>query len=182
VILGLAAAAAGWSLVAGNGSTTRSTTSAGVSWPASTVDVAEAAGAVPSKSAQMVCASEAAKDIASAVRAKTIDPLTATWVDHVYSCRYVYAQGVMVVSVKELADQAETTAYFALLRGQLEELQGLGQGSFVTSNGSFVVREDDKVLVVDPSGLPAQFGSPVRPPEDVATAVGLTLLGCWTGG
>jgi hypothetical protein len=51
----------------------------------------------------------------------------------------------------------------------------------VTNNGSFVVRKDYKVLLVDTSGLPAQFGSPARQHAEEGTDVGFVLLGCWTG-
>jgi hypothetical protein len=69
-----------------------------------------------------------------------------------------------------------------LVRVGSHVLAGVAQGAFVAKNGSFVVRKDYKVLVVDPTGLPAQFGSPVRQPADVGIDIGTLLLGCWTGG
>ena len=90
----------------------------------------------------------------------------------------------MVLSVKELSNQAETSAYFASLRrqlGQHERLHGMGQGAFVTSDGSLVLWKDYKVLLVDTSGLPARFGSESQPRAQIAIGVGLTVLGCWTG-
>ena len=80
-----------------------------------------------------------------------------------YSCRYVYTSGVLTLSVKELADKAETDAYFASLAtklGKTENIKGLGQGAFTTKNLSAVVRKDYKVLTVDISGCPPQFGTP----------------------
>jgi hypothetical protein len=145
--------------------------------------VLERAGATPSKSAQMVCEPEAAGDIASAIGAAPVQPLSPSWADHLYSCRYVYRDGVMTLSVKELSNRAETDAYFTALRktlGQSERLT-LGQGSFITNNGSVVVRKDYKVLLVDASGLPDQFGAPPATRSNVAVGVGLTVLGCWTG-
>jgi hypothetical protein len=44
-----------------------------------------------------------------------------------------------------------------------------------------VVRKDWKVLVVDSSGLPAQFGVPPTSSGDVAVTVGDVILGCWAG-
>jgi hypothetical protein len=44
-----------------------------------------------------------------------------------------------------------------------------------------VLGKEDKVLVVDTSGLPAEFGSPSRPRAEIGTGVGITVLGCWTG-
>jgi hypothetical protein len=131
----------------------------------------------------MVCESEAAGDIASALGVAPAQPLSPTWADHTFACRYVYPDGVMTLSVKELSSRAETDAYFASLRrslGQSERLT-LGQGSFVTNNGSVVVRKDYKVLLVDTSGLPDQFGAPIRGRSNVAVGVGVTVLGCWTG-
>ena len=42
----------------------------------------------------------------------------------------------------------------------MRDLESLGQGAFQTTNGSVVVRKDWKVLLVDDTGLPAQFGTP----------------------
>ena len=68
----------------------------------------------------------------------------------------------MALSVKELSSWAQTYAYFDARHptGQARTLQGLGQGAFQTTDGSVVVRKDWKVLLVDSSGLPAQFGVP----------------------
>ncbi len=115
---------------------------------------------------------------------KTAAPLSPTWVDHLYSCRYVYANGSMVLSVKELSNASETTAYFEGLGSQLGNtgpLTGLGQGAFTTRNGSVVARKDYKVLLVDVSGLPAQFGVPATSSADVAISVADTIMGCWSG-
>jgi hypothetical protein len=90
----------------------------------------------------------------------------------------------MVLSVKELSSERETSAYFASLHrmlGQHEQLSGVGQGAFATKDGSLVLRKDYKVLVVDTSGLPDNFGSPPQPRKQIAVGVGITVLGCWTG-
>ena len=58
---------------------------------------------------------------------------------------------------------------------------GLGQGAFVTTNGSVVVRKDYKVLLVDTSGLPDRFGPFSANRAKTAIDVGVTVLGCWTG-
>jgi hypothetical protein len=148
-----------------------------------TTGVLEKAGPTPSKSAQMVCQAEAAGDIASALGVAPVQPLSPAWADHLYSCRYVYPDGFMTLSVKELTDRGETDAYVASLRrslGQSEQLT-LGEGGFVTNSGSVVVRKDYKVLLVDTSGLPEQFGAPLRARSNVAVGVGVTVLGCWTG-
>jgi len=132
----------------------------------------------------MVCGAEAANDIASVVGTKPIEPLTPTWVDHLYSCRYIYLNGTMVLSVKELANATQTGAYFNALHrqlGQRQWLKDVAQGAFLTPNGSEVVRKDYKVLLVDTSGLPAHIGHPPATRSNIAVGVGLTVLGCWTG-
>jgi len=149
-----------------------------------TVHVAVPAGPNPSTSARMVCAPGAQRELAGALGVSTVAPITPTWVDHVYSCRYVYADGVITLSVKELSNRAQTTAYYRGLGARLGDtgsLSGLGQGAFTTTNGSAVVRKDYKVLLVDVSGLPAQFGVPPTSAADIAVTVSDVILGCWTG-
>jgi hypothetical protein len=148
--------------------------------------VANVASANPSKSAKMICEEEAQQDIAdSAIGFDIVQPLKATWKDHVYSCDYVYKNGAtMTLSVKELSSKEETDAYYKELEQKLgnKALQyGLGQGAFVTDNGSVVVRKDYKVLLVDVSKLPAQFGDPPDTRSNDAINVGVTIMGCWTG-
>jgi hypothetical protein len=132
----------------------------------------------------MVCAPEAQKDLASALGATTTAVSEPTWADHFYSCQYMYADGTMALSVKELSNKAETTAYFKSLRVQFgvsERLPGVAQGAFVTTNGSLVLRKDYKVLLVDTSRLAVPFGAGFKTQGQVAVGVGVTLLGCWTG-
>ena len=91
------------------------------------------AGKSPSAIARMVCAKEAAGEIAQVVGAKA--SVTApTWADHLYSCGYHYREGTMVLSVKELSSWTQTYAYFDELAGTLHKtapVKGLGQGAFV---------------------------------------------------
>ena len=164
---------------------TGSSSTSSTSTPARTVrHVAEPAGPTPSPSAQMVCAPEAQRELATALGVAASTVTTPTWVDHLYSCRYVYASGVMPVSVKELSSRAETAAYFTALQaryGLSEHLKGVAQGAFVTANGSLVLRKDYKVLFVDTSALTVPFGSGFKTRSQVSVGVGLTVLGCWTG-
>jgi len=141
------------------------------------------AGRNPSVISQMVCRPKAQREIAQVlgVRARVSRP---TWVDHLYSCRYQYSDGDFALSVKELSSWAQTKAYFAGLGKQLGDTQsvtGLGQGAFETKDGSLVVRKDYKVLLVDISGLPAQFGKPPTSASDVGNTIGDLILGCWSG-
>ncbi len=145
---------------------------------------AEPAGPNPSRSAQMVCAEEAQKDIAQALGITPTQVTTPTWVDHVYSCQYVYPNAVITLSVKELSSAAETRAYFDGLGtalGRRSVSIELGDGAFRTRNGSVVARKDYKVLEIDVARVPAQFGRFDLPPARVALNVAATLIGCWTG-
>jgi hypothetical protein len=146
--------------------------------------VAIPVSATPSKSAKMICGSDVRKEVQGLVGIPITKPLAPTWNDHVYSCHYVYGNGVLTLSVKELADTAQTSAYFAAQAralGKNKTIQGLGQGAFTTKNGSAVVRKDYKVLLVDVSGLPAQFGTPPDTKGNVALNVAAEIMGCWTG-
>ena len=141
------------------------------------------AGTTPSTIAIMVCAKEANKEIALAL-GETASISNPSWSDHRYSCRYSYAKGSFMLSVQELSSEAETNAYYDSLAarlGKTRDLQGLGQGAFQTTDGSVVVRKDWKVLLVDDSGLPMQFGVPPTGSGSVAVTVGAVILGCWAG-
>jgi hypothetical protein len=131
----------------------------------------------------MVCQHKAQGEINQVlgVKAKVSDK---TWVDHKYSCRYGYSNGSLELSVKELSSWSQTLAYFHGLGTQLgdvQRLRNLGQGAFRTSGGDVVVRKDWKVLLVDVSGLPHQFGVPPTSATDVGYTVADVILGCWAG-
>ena len=132
----------------------------------------------------MVCSKDAETEIAAALgeRAQIQAP---TWVDHVYACHLLYKDNAYVaLSVKELSSWKQTYAYFGMYKSQLGNtgnINGLGQGAFQASNGDVVVRKDWKVLLVDIKGLPAQFGVPPTPSDDVAVTVADVILGCWSG-
>jgi hypothetical protein len=169
----------------GSSKTSSSPTTAGSSVTTTPGHVAKPVSATPSVSAKMICEPEAVKDIyESATGVKTIEAFKPTWVDHVYSCDYVYPNGAqMTLSVKEFADDAETTAYFNSLADKLHKTDasvGL-PNSFQVQDGSVVVRKDYKVLLVDVTKLPAKFGVPPATRGDVAINVAATVMGCWTG-
>jgi hypothetical protein len=146
--------------------------------------IARPVGATPSKSAQMICSAETQQALVSdAIGIHTTEPAVATWKDDLYSCRYVYGTKVMVLSVKELANKTDTDDYFASLERQLRVARTvpLGQGAFVSRNGSVVVRKDYKVLFVDMAKLPLQFGEPLDSRENLALNAAAAIMGCWTG-
>ncbi|MBV8463105.1 MAG: hypothetical protein JO368_07415 [Acidimicrobiales bacterium] len=114
----------------------------------------------------------------------TASVTTPTWTDHVYACRYRYPDGSFELTVKELSSWPQTLAYYAAFgrkEGLTPTVPRLGQGSFQTDNGSMVVRKDWKVLQVDISGLPDQFGHPPTSRGDVAVTVADVILACWSG-
>ncbi len=151
-----------------------------------TVPVVKArpAGLNPSKSARMVCGSEAQKEMATALGVTPTTVTQPTWSDHVYACQYVYPGGTLSLSVKELDSADQTKSYFAQQGVRLGRRPGtisIGQGAFTTADGSLVLRKDWKVLVVDVSKLPVKFGQPPLGHKDAAIAVASTIMGCWTG-
>ena len=130
----------------------------------------------------MVCNTETQAEIESSVGVPITQVTTPSWVDHVYSCRYAFPNGSFGLSVKELSSTAETTAYFDGLGAQLgrrPDRIALGQGAFLTTNGSLVVRKNYKVMLVDASQLPAQFGQPPQAPPDVSLSVAAVIMTCW---
>lgn len=142
-------------------------------------------GAKPSVSSQMVCG-EAKPEIAASLGVKPTQVTTPTWIDDVYSCTYVYPNGSFTLSVKELNGIANAATYFRTQKTTLGVEPGakaptLGQGAFVSKGGGLVVQKDNKVLTVDVSHLPAQFGTPPQSPTAVAKSIGGVIMGCWTG-
>lgn len=145
------------------------------------------AGSHPSSISRQVCSREAQKELASAL-GETAIVSTPIWSGHLYSCSYGYPtstpSGSYKVSVKELSNWPETHAYFDALAtrmGKSRDLAALGDGAFQTTDGSVVVRKDWKVLTVDDTGLPPQFGIPATSAASVAVTVADVILGCWAG-
>jgi hypothetical protein len=152
--------------------------------PTSTVaSTGHPAGSQPSVSSKMVCSEEAQTDIQASigVKATVSEP---TWVNDVYSCKYMYPEGTITLSVKELDSAAQTTAEYKAAEtklGRRPEVVSFGQGAFITTNGSVIVRKDFKVLNIDVSALPQQFGQPPQDRSNVALSIAATVMSCWTG-
>jgi hypothetical protein len=141
------------------------------------------AGRAPSHLAVMVCLPHAQHEIEE-VLGVTATIEHRTWQHHLYTCRYDYPDGTMVLSIKELSSWNQTEAYFhglGAVLGDTGSLGNLGQGAFRTSNGDVVVRKDWKVLLVDTTGLPATFGKPPTSRSAVAFTVADLILECWSG-
>ena len=141
------------------------------------------AGPHPSTISRMVCRPEAATNIGR-VLGETDMVSNRTWVNHLYSCDNRFSTGTIVLSVKELSSWAQTLSYFHGLGrtlGETRSVYNLGQGAFQVRDGSVVVRKDWKVLLVDVSKLPPEFGVPPTKSSDVALTVADVILGCWSG-
>lgn len=151
--------------------------------PSTTTRVPLPAGPTPSAISRMVCSQKAAEELAGPL-GLTAAVSTPAWVDHLYSCRYAYSTGFFTLSVKELSSWGQTYAYFDMLGARLGDAgkaNGLGQAAFSTRSGSVVVRKDWKVLLVDITSLPAQFGVPPTSSADVAYTIADVIMGCWSG-
>ena len=157
--------------------------SSGGGSPPTTTRVPLAAGTTPSEISKMVCSNKAQQELASPLGVSA-GVTTPTWTDQLYACTYRYTDGSFTLSIKELSSWPETYGYFDGLGrtlGNTGAVKGLGQGAFTTGDGSIVVRKDWKVLLVDISGLPAQFGVPATSRGDVAFTIADVILGCWAG-
>jgi hypothetical protein len=143
---------------------------------------AEPAGADPSEASVMICSAEAQEDIAKILDATPDRVSSPTWTDQKYSCDYVYRDAVIGLSVKELSSAAETLAFFDEMGKRFGRDPGnfpMGDAWFRTSNDSIVVRKDYKVLHVEVSEVPEEFGGYSLTPQLVAVNVGETIMGCW---
>ena len=82
----------------------------------------EAAGANPSISAKMICQAEAIeRDRRRRSRSRPLRVTKPTWVDHVYSCTYVYPHGKIVLSVKELRQRGRHHRVLQQPRGEVRQ-------------------------------------------------------------
>ena len=136
----------------------------------------------PSAAAVMVCAPEAQADIQEAIGVGPASPPVQSYVDSVLTCRYPYADGTMVLTVKDLPDVPAATAYLSSLRATADhpvDAQGIGQAAFTVVGGSIYVRKDAKVLTVDVTGLPATFGPRAQPRSAIAVTVAALIMNCW---
>ena len=141
-------------------------------------------GPTPSVSARMICRPATVEDLAEVIGESTVTRPTASWHRHRYTCIYRYPHGSMVLYVQALPTLSATVAYMKDIdrtQGDASPVPNTGQGSFTTLDGSVVSRKDNKVLVVDIAGLPAQFGHPPTSRHDVALTVTDIIFACWRG-
>jgi hypothetical protein len=142
------------------------------------------AGASPSSSARLLCSSGLQHVLRSALGETPLRAPQAAWANHLYTCTYTYAGARLVLSVQEESSWPETLGYFRSLGSRLghaRTLGGLGEGAFVTDNGSVVVRKDWRILLVDISGLPRRWAHPPASRRTLALTVTDAILACWRG-
>lgn len=142
------------------------------------------AGRNPSAISRMVCSTEARAKLDAALSSSASSVTVPLWVDHLYSCTFQFPGGPLRLSVKELSSAPETSAYFDSLAtrlGRRQTLYGLGQGAFVTSDGSVVARKDYKVLLVDTSAYGGDKSAPTSGSANPAEVVASTVMTCWAG-
>lgn len=136
----------------------------------------------PDALTRMVCEDEVRLELKAALGVDTPQPPTATWAEPTFTCAYAYSDGKLTMTVREQPDKAATEQYFTAKRdaaAQRKDLPGLGEAAFALPDGSIYLRKDEKVMFVDVSGLPDQFGQPPVGRERVALAVVATVMHCW---
>lgn len=117
---------------------------------------------VPPAAATMVCAADAQREVSLSLGQTLRQPVTPTWADRRYSCRYVYPVGTILLSVQQMSSKAATATH-------------------AEPDGSLTVRKDALVLRVDVHGLPATFGHPPLSRTEAARRVVADIMNCWTG-
>jgi hypothetical protein len=143
-----------------------------------------APSARPPAVARMICAAEVRGDVAEALRLPAAPPTSSTWDGATFTCTYRLPAGPMVLSVHESPDPAAALAHLAALRVRLPsttDAPGLTPGAFRTNTGTVALAKDRDTLLVDTTGLPAQFGPQRQKRTDLAYEVASVVLGCWTG-
>ncbi len=134
----------------------------------------------PSPQARLACGLDAESDVVTALGVGPTQPLAPTWVNGVYSCRYVFANGVMVLSVEDHPNPTTALAAFTKSQGTAETVPAVGQHAYALATGTLVVHKDDQVMTIDVSGMPPTFGMPPHPRNIDAITVADAILACWT--
>lgn len=137
------------------------------------------AGAGPDALTKMICEDEVHTELAGFLGVDTVEPPRPTWVPPVFTCVYAYADGRFTMTVWEQPDKAATEAYFKSKSDGGTVLRGLGEAAATLPDGSVVLRKDTKVLLVDVSTLPKQFGQPPSDPAHAALTIAQVVMHCW---
>jgi hypothetical protein len=139
----------------------------------------------PSAAALMVCGDQP-KERLRAILDLDTDPHTInSWADSTFTCTYHLAEGALVISVQEAADQASARKYFDAMQAlakdaaPIEGLANLGFPAYETADGSAVFQKDSFVLKVDASALPATLAPENITRNALAYQLSTTILACW---
>lgn len=141
----------------------------------------------PSASALMTCGQET-KDNVAKILALPAAPHTAdSWVNKLYTCTYQLADGPLVLSVKESADNQAARGYFDALRvvlgstHSIDGLANLGLPAYQDAAGSVVFVKDNMTLRVDAGKLPDKVGPHGVSRNELAYEIATAVLACWSG-
>lgn len=144
-----------------------------------------AASAPPPATAQMMCSDDIKSKVVQVLKLSGPPKTVDTWAAPVYTCTYSLPMGQMVLSVAVAPDKATAGRDFDALPSKLpgsSPLNGLGERSQGTPNGTVEVLKDNQILTVDTTALPAVFGPEGQKRTDLAYEIASDVLGCWTSG
>lgn len=141
----------------------------------------------PSASAKMICGPETQDNVAKVLALPATPHTTDNWANTLYTCTYYLADGPLVLSVKESADDQAARGYFDALRVTLgsthsiDGLANLGLSAYQDTAGSVVFIKDNMTLRVDAAQLPDKIGPHSVSRHDLAYEIATAVLACWSG-
>jgi hypothetical protein len=141
----------------------------------------------PPTSVRHFCGVRGRDEIATSLGVTAIRVTRPSASGHAYSCRFVYPNGAIRISVTRYPSSgaaARAQRDVERQRGRRPEQPQLGESlhAVVTTDGSVVVRRARDVLDVDVAALPDRFGAPPQSPSVIARAVAVTIIGHWVPG
>jgi len=162
---------------------------AGGTMPPGTVmpDASTMPAGPPSASAKMICGPETQDNVAKVLALPARPHTTDNWANTLYTCTYHLADGPLVLSVKESADDQAARGYFDALRVTLgsthsiDGLANLGLPAYQDTAGSVVFVKDNMTLRVDAAHLSEKIGPHSVSRHDLAYEIATAVLACWSG-
>jgi hypothetical protein len=151
--------------------------------PASGSDAGASTGEPPA-SAAMICDADIKSKVGEALSLAAPPSTEWHWSNGVYTCDYQLPMGRMSLQVTVLSGAREAGTLFDADRARTpgaQPLAGLGERAVGTDDGTVLVLKDSQILVVDTTGLPAEFGANGQRRTDLAYEVASDVMGCWTG-
>lgn len=141
----------------------------------------------PSAVARMICSGDVVDDVTRILELSTPPGPSSSWSDPMFTCTYQLADGPLVLSVHDAADETAGKAYFDKLRSKIGDtttLKGVvafGLPAFETDDGNVVFLKDGRTLLVDATAMPDAFGPDDDMSQtDFAYAVAASVIACWT--